>query len=253
MAEAALEQIDATLSCDLAGVTPIRRKLLSEKGTIIMRLTLLAIVAFLTASCSPRVYEPPSAVPTPPRSSEVQPEPLADNLDNLRREIRIARTQAEMASSRLQQAGQELVKSKELARLALLDHPDSLRVKELTESLKRVGGNLREAQRQNVLLQLSLDVVVVEAEQAKENLHKVELQIALVTSELESYRSLHELANEKLSYASKAITGLNADAAKASEKLNRSRSWTIRWMCATLFLLLMNAGYVYARLNRLLP
>ena len=78
-----------------------------------MRLTLLATVAFLTASCSPRVYEPPNAVPTPPRSSEVQPEPLADNLDNLRREIRIARTQAGMASSRLQQAGQELVKSKE--------------------------------------------------------------------------------------------------------------------------------------------
>ena len=82
MAEAALEQIDATLSCDLAGVTPIRRKLLSEKGTIIMRLALLATVAFLTASCSPRVYEPPRAVPTPPRSSEVQPEPLADNLAN---------------------------------------------------------------------------------------------------------------------------------------------------------------------------
>ncbi len=210
-----------------------------------MKLTLLAIAAALTASCSPRVYDPPSPLPTPPRAREVQSASLTSNIENVKAKGQAAKIQSAKFFDLLQQAETELSKAREIAKSTLEEHPDSKRVKELSEALKALGGSLRAAQKESVLLQLSLDVVVIEAESARKSLHEMELDIAGVKAELNNYRSMHESANEKLSYSSKAITQMNAEVVKSEERLNQSRAWTIRWASATVVLVLLNAARIY--------
>ena len=216
-------------------------------------LPFLLCIAALSGSCSHKALEPPKPLPTPVRASQVNSRPLQGSLDKLRNQAHEAEKAAERASSELEDAQDQLVKANELARKALEEHPDSIRVKELTEALMLLGGNLRAVKEENTELMLSLSIVTEEAGESQRRLFSLSVEISQVQSELDNYRELHAHANESLVYANKAVTTLNSDLAKSDQKLQSSQAWTMRWFWSTMTLLALNILYVVAKAYRIFP